>query len=167
MLVSFAGEMINNSKLPLLDAGCGYGRNAVALASRGMSVVCVDQKLERLNALVHLAPKQIADLRQPECELGQLYPVCASLNSSQWPFRENCFAGIVCIHFLNVALLGAFRSSLVTGGFLLIETFGGHGGNHLDLPKAGQLHDLLSKDFYLPFYRERKVGRAGYDAVTV
>src|SRR5262249_14824165 len=123
--------------------------------------------LERLNALVRLARKHIADLRNPECELGQLYPVLAHLEPSCWPFRENCFAGIVCVHFLNVALFGAFRSSLVAGGYLYIETFGGHGGNYLDLPRAGQLHKLLQADFDLRSYRERKVGPAGYDAVTV
>src|SRR5580658_96397 len=102
-LMSFAGEMASHTNSPFLDAGCGYGRNAVALASRGLSVVCVDQRLERLNALVRLAPKHIAELLivQPECEVGRLYPVCANLDPSQWPFRENCFAGIVCVHFLN------------------------------------------------------------------
>jgi hypothetical protein len=69
--------------------------------------------------------------------------------------------------FSNVGLFGVFRSSLVAGGYLYIETFGGHGKNYLDLPKAGQLQGLLSKDFHLPFYRERKVGPADYDAVAV
>jgi SAM-dependent methyltransferase len=166
-LMSFAGEMASQSSLPLLDAGCGYGRNATALASCGLSVVCVDQNLDRLNALVRLAPNHIARLRQPECKIGELYPVLAELDPFRWPFCENCFAGIICVHFLNVALFGAFRSSLAVGGYLYIETFGGHGENYLDLPKAGQLHDLLSKDFNLPFYRERKVGPARCDAVAV
>jgi SAM-dependent methyltransferase len=166
-LMSLLPELTADSKLPLLDAGCGYGRNAVALAAHGLSVVCVDQKLERLNALVRLAPEHIADLRQPNCEVGRLYPVLADLRPSQWPFCRSCFAGIICVHFLNVELFEAFRSSLVAGGCLFIETFGGQGGNYLDLPKAGQLRDLLWKDFDLLFYREKKVGPAGYDAVTV
>lgn len=166
-LMSFVRELTPPSKSPLLDAGCGYGRNAVALASHGLSVVCVDQKLERLNELARLAPRHIADLKQAGCEGGQLYPVRADLDPSRWPFCEDCFAGIICVHFLNVALFGAFRSSLVAEGCLYIETFEGQGGNYLDLPKAGQLRDLLSKDFHFPFYREKKVGPAGYDAVTV
>ncbi len=103
-LLSFVGELTTHSKSPLLDAGCGYGRNAVALASHSLSVVCVDQKLERLIALVRLAPKHIADLKEPRCEAGQLYPVLADLDPSRWPFGENCFAGIICVHFLNVGL---------------------------------------------------------------
>jgi SAM-dependent methyltransferase len=166
-LMTYAKEMAGHPNRPLLDAGCGYGRNAVALASHGLSVVCVDQKLERLNELVRLAPGHIADLRQRDCKVGRLYPVLADLGPSRWPFRENCFAGIICVHFLNVELFEAFRSSLVAAGCLYIETFGGHGGNYLDLPKAGQLRGLLSKDFDLPLYREKKVGPAGYDAVTV
>jgi SAM-dependent methyltransferase len=96
-LMNFAGEMASHTDSPFLDAGCGYGRNAVALASRGLSVVCVDQKLERLNALVRLGPNHLARLKQPECEAGHLYPVLADLGPSQWPFCENCFAGIICV----------------------------------------------------------------------
>jgi SAM-dependent methyltransferase len=155
------------SNKPILDAGCGYGRNALAFAARGWSVVCVDQELIRLSTLCRLASKHLAALRKSECELGLLYPVLARLGASHWPFPDNCFAGIICVHFLDVALLEAFRSSLIAGGYLYIETFGGHGGNYLSLPRAGQLHHLLSPNFDLHFYRERKVGPGGYDAVTV
>jgi SAM-dependent methyltransferase len=166
-LMTLVGEFTADPKWPLLDAGCGYGRNAVALASFGLSVVCVDQKLERLKALSRLAPTYVADLKKARCKAGQLYPVLADLDPSQWPFRGNCFSAIVCVHFLKVALIGAFHSSLVAGGRLYIETFGGHGGNYFDLPKEGQLRDLLSTDFDLLLYREKKVGPAEHNAVTV
>jgi SAM-dependent methyltransferase len=155
------------SNEPILDVGCGYGRNALALAARGLSVVCVDQELIRLNTIYRLASKHLADLQRTDCEVGRLYPVLAQLGPSHWPFPDNCFAGIVCVHFLNVALFGAFLTSLMAGGLLYIETFGGHGGNYLALPRAGQLHHLLSPDFDLRLYREKKVGPAGYDAVAV
>jgi SAM-dependent methyltransferase len=166
-LINLIGETKGQPEAILLDVGCGYGRNAVALALRGFSVVCVDQDFERLNALVRLAPRHFADLTQPGCAVGQLYPLLAKLGPSSWPFGENCFAGIVCVHFLSVALFDAFQSSLVPGGYLYIETFGGHGRNHLELPQAGQLRTLLSRGFQLPFYREKKVGPVDYDAVTV
>jgi predicted RNA methylase len=56
--MSCVRELKSHSEAPVLDAGCGYGRNAVALACRGISVVCVDQKKERLDALVLSAPKR-------------------------------------------------------------------------------------------------------------
>jgi len=78
--------MAGHPNRPLLDAGCGHGRNAVALASHGLSVVCVDQEIERLNELVRLAPTHIADLRQPDCEVGRLYPVLADLGTFAMAF---------------------------------------------------------------------------------
>jgi 2-polyprenyl-3-methyl-5-hydroxy-6-metoxy-1,4-benzoquinol methylase len=56
-LINFAAEMATISDLPTLDAGCGFGRNAVALAVRGISVVCADRRLERLTALARFGPK--------------------------------------------------------------------------------------------------------------
>jgi hypothetical protein len=91
----------------------------------------------------------------------------ADLKESQWPFSQSCFGAIICVHFLDIKLFDVFRSSLVPNGHLYIETFGGHGGNYLDLPKAGQLHDLLSRHFNLLFYRERAVGPPGFEAVSV
>ena len=166
-LIDVADELTGLSQYPVLDAGCGFGRNAVALALRGLSVVCVDQNLGRLHTLVGLAPTHIAEFKQRDTGVGQLYPLLANLNHSQWPFAQKCFGAVICIHFLDIELLDAFRASLITGGHLYIETFGGHGGNYLDLPKTGQLHDLLSPHFQLSFYRERKVGPADHRAVSV
>jgi SAM-dependent methyltransferase len=155
------------SSAPILDAGCGYGRNAAALAARGMSVVCADHDWKRLQVLARFGSDHAAGLTRPGDHPGRLHTLLARLESAFWPFGEKCFSGIVCVHFLNITLFGAFRSSLIEGGFLYIETFGGHGENHLALPKAGELRSLLSPDFDLPFYEERKVGPAGYDAVAV
>lgn len=152
---------------PVLDAGCGYGRNAIALAARGVTVVCADQDEKRLNVLARFGPAHAAGLCEPGHHPGKLHAVRARLEPAFWPFGERCFAGIICVHFLDAALFGAFRSSLAEGGCLYIETFGGQGGNYLALPKAGQLRDLLAPDFDLPFYQERKVGPVGYDAVVV
>jgi SAM-dependent methyltransferase len=166
-LISFAAEMASCSGLPALDAGCGFGRNAVALAVRGISVVCADRKLERLNTLARFGPKYITEKLQPGCSAGKLYPALVDLNPGSWPFREGCFAGIICVHFINIDLFEMFCASLISGGYLYLETFGGHGQNFLDLPRAGQLHELLSKNFQIEFYRENKVGPIGYNAVTV
>src|SRR5260370_37545410 len=83
-LIRAVEEMKSHSNAPILDAGCGYGRNAVALAARGLSVVCVDQALDRLTVLSRLAPKHIVDLSEHECEPDQLRAVLVKLETSQW-----------------------------------------------------------------------------------
>lgn len=167
VLIDVVDELTGLPQYPVLDVGCGFGRNVVALALRGLSVVCVDQDLGRLRTLARLAPTYIAEYKQAKAGAGQLYPLLAKLNRLQWPFAPKCFGAIICVHFLDVGLLDAVSASLVTGGQLYIETFGGHGGNYLDLPKAGQLRYLLSKDIRLAFYRERAAGPPTAGAVSV
>lgn len=165
-LIDVADALTDLSQYPVLDAGCGFGRNAVALATRGLSVVCADRDQARLNSLIRAASIDNIQ-RQLNFERGSLFPVLANLTRSQWPFCQNCFGAIICVHFLDIGLLDAFRSSLVPGGHLYIETFGGQGGNYLDLPKAGQLRDLLSRRFHLTFYREKPAGPLEAEAVSV
>jgi SAM-dependent methyltransferase len=142
----FSGE------LPVLDAGCGAGRNAIALAELGLKVVCADRDEKRLAELVGIQPAD--DWR------GALLPICVDLEKETWPFGLRCFSTIVCVHYLDSALFPCFHSSLVSGGHLYIETLGGQGQNYLELPMAGALHELLSPLFVIEFYRERPVGPA-------
>lgn len=165
-LIDVADELTGLPQYPALDVGCGFGRNAIALASLGLSVVCADRDWDRLNSLIRFASINNS-LQQFECEKGRLFPVLANLKHSQWPFSLNCFGVIICVHLLELDLFEAFHSSLVSGGHLYIETFGGHGGNYLDLPKAGQLRDLLSRHFHLEVYREKPVGPPEAGAVSV
>jgi SAM-dependent methyltransferase len=166
-LLSLANQLSHLKQWPVLDVGCGFGRNAIALALQGFSVVCVDRDNIRLRALTDDAPDYIANTQQPHSATGKLYSVCANLEQSGWPFCENCFSVLISVNFLQIELFDFFRSSLRTGGYLYIETFDGHGQNYLDLPKAGVLYDRLSRHFNYLMYRERKVGPVGYDAVSV
>lgn len=166
-LIEVADAIASFAHYPVLDAGCEFGRNAVALASRGMSVICVDRDRRRLRSFINSAQIRNIDRGQSGNGRGRLHPVLADLNNSLWPFSPNCFGAIICVHFLDIGLFEAFHSSLVSGGHLYIETFGGHGGNYLDLPKAGQVRDSLSQHFDLAFYRERIVGPPGFGAVCV
>jgi SAM-dependent methyltransferase len=107
VLIDVADELTGLPQYPVLDVGCGFGRNAVALTARGLSVVCVDQDLGRLQTLVRLAPSHIAELKQTEGAAGQLYPLLAKLNRLRWPFAPKCFGAIICVHFLDVELIAA------------------------------------------------------------
>lgn len=164
-LIRFAYSL-QRTELPILDAGCGFGRNAVALAMRGLDVVCADGDEKRLRTLMALAPAYMESLA--DGEFGTLQPVCTQLSESCWPFSETCFSAIVCIHFLHVGLLSLFGASLVAGGYLYVETFGGHGRNYLDLPMEGHLRGaLIATQFRILFYQERPVGPANFGAVSV
>jgi SAM-dependent methyltransferase len=164
-LLSFADDFLSASDRTILDAGCGFGRNALALAMRGASVVCLDHDSDRLRALMSHAPKLMAGSKNPQLQSGRLYPVCADVDL--WPFPKECFSTILCVHLVKRKLFEPFRNSLVPHGFLYLETFGGQGRNYIDLPKSREFHNLLSEQFDIVFYRERKVGPPECDAVSV
>jgi SAM-dependent methyltransferase len=161
LLRRFAACITSSSQgAPILDIACGAGRNATFLAKCGCDVVCVDKDLTRLRHLCESDSSQDAyrrNLRLCEMDLVQ----------DPWPFGAGAAGGILCVHFLLAALFPFFESSLLPGGCLLIETVPAHGGNYLELPRAGQLRSALQHAFSFEFYKERKAGPGNYDAVTV
>jgi hypothetical protein len=84
-----------------------------------------------------------------------------------WPLGADTVGGIINVHFLLPALFASFERSLRQGGYLLLESVPGCGGNYLDLPRAGEVKSALGKAFDFEFYKEGKVGPPGSDAVTV
>jgi SAM-dependent methyltransferase len=146
-------------KFPILDAGCGFGRNSVALAELGFTVICADHDLYRLNALVKLAPTDKLE--------GALFPVRIELGPATWPFASACFSAIVLVHYLDTLLFPFIHRSLAAGGFLYLETVGGQGGNYLELPQVGELYSTFSPFFSLETYEERPVGPAGTNKCAV
>jgi SAM-dependent methyltransferase len=141
---------------PIVDVACGSGRNAIFLATLGCTVICVDRDLTRL-------PKQKSPLRLSR----KLIFRQMDLAKDSWPFGPRSVGGIINVHFLLPKLLPLFHRSLSPGGYLLVETVPGHGGNYLELPKAQELRIALEKGFDIELYRETKVGPTNYDAVTV
>jgi hypothetical protein len=127
----------------------------LALSRLGATVICIDKDLTRLRSHGHLTSSE------------QLKPYQLDLEKELWPFGKAEAGGIINVHFLLPSLFSSFRTSLAGGGYLLIETVPGCGGNYLQLPKAGELQSAFADDFDFLFYRERKVGPAGYDAVAV
>ena len=114
---------------------------------------------------MELGPLRLAHIVGEAGQAGTLYPVCA--NVTRWPFSKDCFSAVVCIHIVVDGLLESARDSLVRNGLLYVETFGNHGRNYLDLPKAGEFRDQLAADFDFLFYRERNAGPPEADAVSV
>lgn len=142
-----------------MDAPCGFGRNALSLAARGFNVVAVDKDLVRLDSL----QKSISEKAD---SVSKVFPLCADLTSGRMPFGPRSFSAILCVHYPAQNILADFDDQLVDGGHLFIETFGGHGQNYLDLPKAGEIRHAL-KGYKMLFYHERSVGPISQNSVVV
>src|SRR5262249_30657609 len=136
---------------PIVDVACGSGRNAVFLAGLGCEIFCLDRNLAQLRRVLAsgtLKPAVAGKLRLRELDLLK----------DQWPFGPQCVGGIINIHFTAPVLFPFYETSLLPGGCLLLETVPAHGGNYLELPRAGQLRSAVEGTFDVAFYRERKVG---------
>jgi SAM-dependent methyltransferase len=147
--------------LPILDVACGSGRNAFPLQRLGCTVICIDRDLSHLPN----RPSISRDLSEPAAP--ELIPRQMDLLKDRWPFGESSVGGIINVHFFCPILLPAFERSLAPGGYLLLETVPGCGGNYIELPKAGTVRNTFEKSLDFEFYRERRVGPKGVDAVTV
>jgi len=166
-LIKFVDEIALSGDGPVLDAPCGYGRNAVALAARGRTVVAVDNDRRRLAVLERVKGVYIAESASPGVSIGRILTVCADLEANRWPIAPSSVSAIVCIHFSMITLMPRFVSSLRAGGCIYIETVGGQGQNYRELPRAGQLRDLLCRHADFRYYREQKVGPPEWNTVSV
>jgi len=144
--------------MPVLDVACGSGRNAMFLFQLGCTVVCVDKDLTRLHTQLHLA------CHEAPARLSFRH---TDLIEGPWPFSACTVGGIVNVHFLHSKLFPFFESSLSAGGYLILETVPGCGGNYLELPRAGEVRCAFDKAFDFEVYKERKAGPRSCDAVTV
>jgi SAM-dependent methyltransferase len=147
---------------PILDVACGSGRNALHFCQLGCTVVCTDKNLDYLT--IH---SQLAGDGSFRTGPGRLILKQLDLIRDAWPFGRGTSGGIINVHFFVPSLLPLFESSLAPGGYLLLETPPGHGGNYLELPASGTIRAALTRGFEIEFYRERKVGPPDYDAVSV
>jgi SAM-dependent methyltransferase len=164
-LIRFAGVIASAQAGPVLDAPCGYGRNALALAAFGCTIIAVDRDHKRVQSLEH----SIATWQQDNAGrgIGRILPMRGDLSPDAWCFRPLSFGAIVCVHYDFRPILPDLISAIRPGGYLYIETFDGQGRNYVELPKAGELRERLTSVFVLKFYRERKVGPARTDSVSI
>jgi SAM-dependent methyltransferase len=142
--------------------GCGSGRNAMLLSQLGCSTICIDKNMDSFNAT-----KRAVRGTELSKTFKLLTPTRLNVIADPWPFATCAFGGIISVHFLHRSLLAIFRTALMPGGLLLIETVPGCGGNYLELPKAGELRAALEDVFEIRYCRERKVGPADHDSAVV
>ena len=166
-LVGFADQITSLHGGMVVDAPCGYGRNAIAMAMRGCTVLAIDNDRKRLAALDQVKDAYVGQDAPNSIATGKIVSVCADLTPDGWPLGSSSVSAIICVHFAMIDLIPTFLSSLQEGGYLYIETFGGQGQNFRDLPKAKQLRELLSPQVEFRYYKERKVGPSEVDRVVV
>ena len=156
LVKKFANVIANaTSGYPIIDVACGAGRNAFYLAQLGCTVICIDRDLSRLKE------------RRPDAEISKrLTFIEMDLVADPWPFGERTIGGIVLVDFLDRSLFQFVERSLVTGGYLLIETISNRGGNYLELPSAGELRKAFERSLEFCVYHEREAGPRGTNAVT-
>jgi len=130
-------------------------------------VVAFDNDRNRLVTLEEVKATYIVERASAGVNIGQIFTVCADLTAEGWPVAPSSVSAIICIHFAMLELVPSFMSSLQVGGHIYGETFGGQGQNFRELPKAGQLRELLSRHVEFKYYKERKVGPTGFDSVSV
>jgi len=99
---------------PILDLACGRGRNAVALAARGIDCVGVDRNE------AFLREAESAAREHP----GRLETLLFDLESGlELPFKKGSCGGILVFRFLFRPLAEMIQRALAPGGVLLYETF--------------------------------------------
>ena len=163
----FVDQIASVDKGPVVDAPCGYGRNAVALAAHGCTVIAIDIDRKRLAALDQVKAAYIAEHASSGVRTGRIFTVCADLTPEGWPVAPASVSAIVCVHFSIGGLMPRVIQSLQVGGYLYVETFGGQGENFRELPKVGELRELLSGFVEFGYYKERKVGPPDLNSVAV
>lgn len=153
----FAEQIAHAARgFPILDVACGSGRNADIFVLLGCNVICLDRDLSQIETRYgrESTPRELKLLK-------------TDLINDAWPVGTASVGGIINIHFLLPSLFPLFAESLIPGGYLLIETVPGCGGNYVQLPKVTQLRNELSQMFEFEFYKENRVGPAICEAVTV
>lgn len=101
--------------------------------------------------------------RRPTYEFFRL-----DLNGEDWPLEEVGFGAVVIVHHYSARVIRKSLRLLRPGGMFFLETYGGQGGNWQDLPPKDFVRQLLDEcGFEIEFYKERKVGPAHADAVSV
>src|SRR5437660_8876932 len=94
---------------PVLDVACGSGRNALALARLGCTVICMDRDLTTLKA--HVGRPRGTELRKSFSKLS-LHQL--DLVKDPWPFTASVAGAIINVHFLLSQLFPFFERSLST-----------------------------------------------------
>lgn len=136
-------------KAPIADVGCGYGRNGLFFLNHQFHVDFIDIDTDAL--------KDIELNFRYQRDNNAIYDfttICLDLYTNIWPFNESKLGGIICVDFLPLHMYPYFTKSLMTNGFLYIETISARGENWKALPPFCLIYNLMYKDFDITYRNE-------------
>ena len=155
---------------PALDLACGRGRHTLLLAERGQPVTAVDWSPVAVELLGQSArAKGLRFERLPDGQVkivpakSGILGICRDLRDAS--LLEGAFALVLCVHYLDRALMLAMEKALRPGGMLLFETcttaqlaFEGGPRNPAYLLEPGELRTSFP-GLEIVFYRELRAGQ--------
>lgn len=122
-----------------LDAACGSGRHALAMARAGYAVTALDIRLDALRALRASARDEGLAIQ------------AACVDLTRFPLPRERFDLIIVTRYLDRTHVPALRAALTPGGILLYETFTEHQRGHQTGPRSsahllrpGELRTLVT-----------------------
>jgi SAM-dependent methyltransferase len=148
------------------DYGCGYGRHTLPLAINGFNVVSLDSDQNRLK-YIHNNKNDYLTSLSLKYTIGSIQLVHSDIINYEVPIRDERLSGAVCIHFPDYEIVKKIIPSIKQNGFLLFETFDGHGRNYELLPEIGYLREVLERNFTIDYYKENVVGPSDQRRATV
>jgi len=115
LLLEHLSLLVNLDRgLPILDLACGRGRNGLALAEQGVSVVFADNSSNVL---------EIVERRLAENDLrGSVWQVDLEEPDSN-PFAGFSFSAVMGFCYLHRPLFPALKGAIMPGGLVVYETF--------------------------------------------
>lgn len=151
LLLNFL-DLFTDDSLPgsVLDLAAGDGHNGIALAIRGVSVICCDKSAAVLREAEENAVRSGVSIKTWQVDLE---------NEGVDPLPENAYGGIIVFRYLHRPLIPGIRKAIRRGGILVYETFTleqqrfGKPSNPNFLLKPGELNDWF-KDWEVFHYFE-------------
>jgi len=128
-----------------LDIPCGDGRHSRFLASVGMNVISVDL-CERSLQWGTIATRTD----------NRIEAICADA-TRELPFKDSSFDVGLVVHFPLLESIPPLVRCIKSGGLVILESYGAHGGNWETLPFVGQVRQMLRSHFTLLRYDETSV----------
>jgi hypothetical protein len=125
----------------------------LCLASHGARVLCLDSDPA---ALRHIQSE--AQFPTDTSITGLLTTITLDLHPDSWPYDANTVGAIISVDFAFQQFLSCFVATLKSGGYLLLESISGHGGNYLSLPEPGFVKAVLAESVDFRYFQERRVG---------